>query len=112
MGWLFMRDMGGYATPRAYLDNQFTYARDDHRLTVLASSMVGSTYYAACERIEANGDRQVFAVVCLTKHKHRRARRMHVFGYKDMTENVGPDRKRLPRRDPRRADRTDSEYAA
>ncbi|WP_157134802.1 hypothetical protein [Sphingomonas sp. PAMC 26605] len=24
MGWLFMRDMGGYATPRSYLDNQFT----------------------------------------------------------------------------------------
>ncbi len=33
MGWLFMRDMGGHATPRAYLDNQFTYSRDDHRLT-------------------------------------------------------------------------------
>ena len=48
MGWLFMRDMGGYATPRSYLDNQFTYAHADHRLTVLASSMVGSTYYASC----------------------------------------------------------------
>jgi len=24
MGWLFMRDLGGYATPRSYLDNQFT----------------------------------------------------------------------------------------
>ena len=52
MGWLFMRDMGGYATPRSYLDNQFTYQRDTHRLTVLASAMVGSTYYAACERRE------------------------------------------------------------
>ena len=40
MGWLFMRDMGGYATPRSYLDNQFTYQRDTHRLTVLASAMV------------------------------------------------------------------------
>src|SRR3546814_2424466 len=39
----------------------------DHRLTVLASSMVGSTYYAACERIEASGGRAVFAVVCLTR---------------------------------------------
>ena len=53
MGWLFMRDMGGYATPRSYLDNQSSYTRDDHRLTVLASSMVGSTYYAACERVES-----------------------------------------------------------
>src|SRR3546814_5035343 len=83
MGWLFMRDMDGYAVPRSYLDNQFTYARDDHRLTVLASSMVASTYYAACERIEANGDRQVFAVVCLTKHNPR-STDGHVFGYKDM----------------------------
>jgi len=82
MGWLFMRDMGGYAAPRSYLDNQFTYARDDHRLIVLASSMVASTYYAACERLEANGDRQVFAVVCLTKH-NRRSTDGHVFGYKD-----------------------------
>src|SRR3546814_20357179 len=89
MGWLFMRDMDGYAVPRSYLDNQFTYARDDHRLTVLASSMVASTYYAACERIEANGDRQVFAVVCLTKHNPR-STDGHVFGYKDMTEHMGP----------------------
>src|SRR3546814_11497908 len=86
MGWLFMRDMDGYAVPRSYLDNQFTYARVDHRLTVLASSMVASTYYAACERIEANGDRQVFAVVCLTKHNPR-STDGHVFGYKDMTRS-------------------------
>ena len=25
MGWLFMRDLAGHSTPRAYLDNQFTY---------------------------------------------------------------------------------------
>ncbi|MCY1166326.1 hypothetical protein D9M73_62530 [compost metagenome] len=82
MGWLYMRDMRGHATPRAYLDNQFTYSRDDHRLTVLASSMIGSTYYAACERIEASGDREVFAVVCLTRHNPR-STDGHVFGYKD-----------------------------
>ena len=82
MGWLFMRDMGGHATPRAYLDNQFTYEREQHRLTVLALSMVGSTYYAACERIEASGERQVFAVLCLTKTSTG-ARDGCTFGYKD-----------------------------
>jgi hypothetical protein len=82
MGWLFMRDMGGHATPRAYLDNQFTCEREHHRLTVLASSMVGSTYYAACERIETHGDRQVFAVICLTKTSTG-ARDGCTFGYKD-----------------------------
>lgn len=43
MGWLTMRDTGRFANARAYLDDQFTYTRDDHRLTVLKSSMVGST---------------------------------------------------------------------
>ena len=27
MGWLFMRSLGGHATPKAYLDDQFTYER-------------------------------------------------------------------------------------
>jgi len=89
MGWLFMRDLGGYATPRSYLDNQFTYDRDDQRLTVLASSMIGSTYYAACERIEPNVDRLVFAIICLTRTSTG-ARDGCTFGYKDMDETVGP----------------------
>ena len=82
MGWLFMRDLGGHSTPRAYLDDQFTYTRDDHRLTMLASSMVGSTYYAAAERVESSGARQVFAIVCLTKTSSG-ARDGCKFGYKD-----------------------------
>ena len=104
MGWLFMHDLGGHSTPRAYLDNQFTYMREDHRLTVLASSMVGSTYYAAAERIESSGDRQVFAVVCLTKDQHRRARRLHV-RVQGHDGAYGPLRKRVPRLDTQRADR-------
>lgn len=95
MGWLFMRDLGRFATPRSYLDNQFTYARDDHRLTVLASSMVGSTYYAACERLEGSGERQVFAIVCLTKTSTG-ARDGCTFGYKDMTEDMGPCESECP----------------
>jgi hypothetical protein len=78
MGWLFMRDMGGYVTPRSYLDNQFTYAHADHRLTVLASSMVGSTYYAAMrtDRGIRRSGRLRYRVPHQTKH--RRARRLHV----------------------------------
>lgn len=82
MGWLFMRDLGGHSSPRAYLDNQFTYARADHRLTVLASAMIGSTYYAAAERVETSGGRQVFAIICLTKTSSG-ARDGCTFGYKD-----------------------------
>lgn len=95
MGWLYMSGMGGHATPRSYLDNQFTYARDDHRLTVLASSIVGTTYYAACERLEANGDRQVFAIICLTSTSTG-ARDGMTFGYKDMSEDMGPHESACP----------------
>ncbi|WP_242187170.1 hypothetical protein [Sphingomonas sp. CARO-RG-8B-R24-01] len=95
MGWLFMRDLGGDSTPRAYLDNQFTYTRDDHRLTVLASSMVGHTYYAAAERVETAGGRQVFAIVCLTKTSTG-ARDGCTFGYKNMTEHMGPCESECP----------------
>ncbi|NIJ09313.1 hypothetical protein FHS31_002945 [Sphingomonas vulcanisoli] len=94
MGWLFMRDLGRFATPRAYLDDQFTYVRDDHRLTVLASSMVGTTYYAACERIDTDV-RMVFAVICLTKRSSG-ARDGCTFGYKDMSEDMGPHESECP----------------
>lgn len=82
MGWLYMRDLGAHPTARAYLDAQFTYTRDSHSLTVLASTMVGSTYYAAAERIEAAGDREVFAIICLTRSSTG-ARDGCTFGYKD-----------------------------
>ena len=89
MGWLSMRDTGRLDTPRAYLDDQFTYARDDHRLTVLKSSMVGNTYYAAAERRDGDDKREVFAIVCLTFSRPA-ARDGFTFGYKDMTEHMGP----------------------
>lgn len=110
MDWLFMRDMGGCATPRSYLDNQFTYQRDTHRLTVLASAMVGSTYYAACERLAADAERIVFAIVCLTKTSTG-ARDGCTFGYKDMDETVGPNESECPAALLDELTETDSEYA-
>ena len=89
MGWLSMRDTGRFNTARAYLDDQFTYTRDDHRLTVLKSSMVGSTYYAAAERTENDGKREVFGIVCLTFSRPA-APDGYTFGYKDMSERMGP----------------------
>ena len=54
MGWLYMRSLAGHATPKAYLDAQFTYDRDTGGSRVLASSLVGRrTYYAAVEWITA-----------------------------------------------------------
>src|SRR3546814_10018533 len=83
MGWLSMCSLGGFDSPRAYLDDQFTYVREDHRLTVLKSTVVGkNVYYAACERVAvADGARIVFAVVCLVRYTPR-ARDGYIFAYK------------------------------
>ena len=91
MGWLFMRSLGGHATPKAYLDDQFTYAREDRRSRVLASGLVAMrTYYAAVENISVStGAREVWALVCLVRY-NRRDREGFVFGYKDMEESMGP----------------------
>ena len=91
MGWLFMCSLGGHATPKAYLDNQFTYAREDRRSRVLASGLVAMrTYYAAVEHITVStGAREVWALVCLVRY-NRRDREGFVFGYKDMEESMGP----------------------
>ncbi len=64
MGWLFMRSLGGHATLKAYLDDQFTYAREDRRSRVLASGLVAMrTYYAAVEHVTVStGAREVWAL--------------------------------------------------
>lgn len=90
MGWLFMNSLGGHDRPRAYLDDQFTYATGTVRSTVLRSALVRlRTYYAAVEHIREGGAREVFAVICLVRYNPR-DREGYVFGYKDMTESMGP----------------------
>lgn len=73
MGWLYMRSLAGYATPKAYLDAQFTYDRDTGSSRVLASSLVGRrTYYAAVEWVPAaSGEREVSGLVCLVRYNPR-----------------------------------------
>ncbi|MBB6193174.1 hypothetical protein FHS51_003430 [Sphingobium wenxiniae] len=89
MGWLFMQGLGGYPSPRSYLDNQFTYSGETERATVLASAQVGSVYYAAVERIRPGAKTIVLGLICLTKYNPR-ARDGMTFGYKDMSEEMGP----------------------
>ena len=90
MGWLFMSSLGGHDGSRAYLDDQFTFERDDLRSTVLRSALVRMrTYYAAVEQIRSGSSREVFAVVCLVRYNPR-GRDGQVFGYKDMDEGTGP----------------------
>ena len=106
MGWLTMtrRHMGVHATPKAYLDAQFTYAREipdgtTRGLRVIRSAYVDRVYYAACEPFTQADDSEVadpiFAVVCLTRWTPN-ARDGHVFGYKDLSEQSGPNESRCP----------------
>lgn len=96
MGWLFMsRDgMAPFATPQAYLDNQCTFPPDPDKgrttgLRVLKSTARSGAYYAACQSYDANGPRETFAIICLVKWKPC-ARSGEAFGYKDLTETMGP----------------------
>lgn len=98
MGWLSMQSLGGFATPRAYLDNQFTFDGDTARCRVLRSAIVGkSTYYAAVERVAiADAARAVFAMICLIRYNPQ-ARDGYLFAYKDVDEDCGPHESTCPR---------------
>ncbi|MBV1692351.1 hypothetical protein KRR38_33050 [Novosphingobium sp. G106] len=118
MGWFFMSTwaMGGFATPKAYLDDQFTYAPDadggrQYGLRIVKSVWSGSEYYAAAEPWNAEGTLPVFAVVCLVRWNPKAKSGEH-FGYKDMSESMGPCYYRCPASVLDLLGPTDSEYAA
>lgn len=102
MGWLFMSlaGMGRFAKPKAYLDNQLTYPPDpekgrDQGLRLLKSVWSGREYYAAVEPYDEHGAQPAFAIICLVRWAPR-ARNGENFGYKDLTENMGPCECRCP----------------
>lgn len=96
MGWLFMSrgGMAPFTTPKAYLDNQCTYPPDPAKgretgLRVLKSTVRFSAYYGACQSYDADGARETFAIICLVRWNPG-AKSGEEFGYKDMTETMGP----------------------
>ncbi len=91
MGWLYKSSLDGFAGPRQYLDAQFTYVRPNHASKVLRSALVGmQVYYAAVEHTgPAIGERRMWALICLVRYNPR-DREGYIFGYKDMTETMGP----------------------
>ncbi len=95
MGWLFMSKwgMGGHTSPSEYLDAQFTYEREvdgiRKALRVVASACVQNRiYYAAAQPSVDGAAGPVFAIVCLVRWNPRNEDES--FGYKDMTEHMGP----------------------
>ncbi len=117
MGWLTMsrHAMGGHATAKAYLDDQFTYSRDVERgtagLKVLASSCPQNrTYYAAAQVITNGVGGEVFAIICkVLWNPHSKTGEQ--FGYKDMSESMGPYEDNCPQNILDLLTPTQSEYA-
>ena len=103
MGWLTMpfSSMGGHKTATAYLDAQLTYERrledgSTRGLRVLASSCPSNrVYYAAVQAITNGVPGEIFALVCLVKWTPR-SRTGEQFGYKDMSESMGPNQADCP----------------
>jgi len=97
MGWLYMKSLNGHSGPRQYLDAQLTWEGPDTISKVLRSALVGMrVYYAAVERIlPATGAREVWAAVCLVRYNPR-DREGYIFGYKDMSEAMGPCERDCP----------------
>ena len=90
MGWLYMPrcSMAGHASPTAYLDDQFTYIRDQEDgstrgLKVIASSCPGNRVYYAAAQVLTNGiGGDIVAIVCLVRWNPKDKEGL-IFGYKD-----------------------------
>ena len=73
---------------KAECDNLYTWEDERRANKVLKSSMRGSVYYAAVQTTDkSTGSKEVFAVVCLTSTRWDGG---FNFGYKGMTEDMGP----------------------
>ncbi|MET0373771.1 MAG: hypothetical protein ABW128_05875 [Rhizorhabdus sp.] len=105
MGWLYMNrhHMGGHETPKAYLDDQFTYNRtledgSTRGMRILDSACVGNrVWYGAAQKIENDVPGDIVAIVCLVRWNPRDKENLH-FGYKDMDETMGPCEDGCPER--------------
>ena len=93
MGWTFKEKP---LNVREDLDRSLTWANESGARRVLDSAIVNRTeYYAAVEWVRPDGTREVWCAVFLLKF-HPRARDGLTFGYKDMSEEMGPYAWRCP----------------
>jgi hypothetical protein len=84
MGWLYRHDP--INDPVAYLTDQFNHDDEHRTCRVLGAARVANTVYMAIECTEkATAKSFVLAAVILISNTQK-----HGFGYKDMTETMGP----------------------
>ena len=89
MGWTFEHQPTAHGCKglsnkerKAVIDSQW----NTNKTKVLKSSMVGSTYYGAVQRLD---DNEVFAIIYKTSGPDQNSPYLN-FGYKDMDETCGP----------------------
>ena len=82
MGWTYYAKP---SDPKADLDRGLTWENADGKRRVLASAMTFSNYWAAVEHTKPDGSREVWAATYLIRFT-----RDGEFGYKDMSEHMGP----------------------
>lgn len=112
MGWTWYQAghyKNGKIDRKAELDVQFTWNENGRSVSVLKSIMRGSVYYAAVKSTNAtNGTECVFAAVCLTSTDMKS---FYNFGFKDMSEDMGPGPDECPKGILDLLTPTDSEWA-
>jgi hypothetical protein len=100
MGWTFTNK--GSQTTREFFEKEFNYDKPDGRSgKILAFSATWTVAYMAYEvkvpaidGLPAKTD--VIGIVCLLRHVPRAADG-YTFGYKDMSEEMGPNESRCPK---------------
>lgn len=114
MGWLISYEKLRFGeTVDSRMRDNMRWDRHDaatgEKHEIVASATVGSTWYAAVRHTHADGTFETFAVICLTSKGSRK--RGDGFGYKDMSEDMGPVECSCPARILDLLTPTDSEYA-
>lgn len=94
MGWT--QTSKTHNTIKEFFEQQVNYENEEFKQTILDAAQVGFTEaYAAVERIiKSSGERTVFALAYMIQY----TKGYYDFGYKDMSEHMGPGICRCPER--------------
>lgn len=110
MGWTFTNKDG--MTVQKFFERQFNYDKPEEKRSakILRCSATWNVAYMAYEVITGE-KREVVALVCLIQHVPK-AKDGYTFGYKDMTECMGPCESKCPKTILEMLTPTESKYAS
>ena len=113
MGWTYTNK--GSQTTKEFFEKEFNYDKDGRSGKILRFSATWTTAYMAYEcKVPVMGElparTDVIGIVCLIRHVPN-ASDGFTFGYKDMTEDMGPNESKCPKTILELLTPTTSEYA-